>query len=160
MPAATLPTVLSAPRHCGSTAQARSSAFLHMAGWAAGACPTGLLCRLHVPISRGSPTAGSLALSLCLCLSWSPAVSPSNEAQRRQTPGARPPPALAAAWPPSSTVEAPAAASASRLRGLCVVLPEQGRRRQGRGGREDTGLGVLAKLSTCQQLGNCPQIRS
>lgn len=67
-------------------ARARTSAFLDVhlrtkgavARWAANAClldsPGRLLCRLRLPVSRGSLMAGSLDFSLSVCVCLSPAL--------------------------------------------------------------------------------------
>lgn len=104
MPAATLPDVLRAPRHRGSTQGAQSSAFPGswagyslrslalakggVARMAAKAClpdsPRGLLCHF----SRGSPMAGSLDLSVPLSasLSWSLSRSVSRQGSTEEAP--------------------------------------------------------------------------
>lgn len=99
-------------------ARARTSAFLDVhlrtkgavARWAANAClldsPRRLLCRLRLPVSRGSLMAGTLDFSLSVCVCLSPGLLQSlslslddddDETDRRQIPWPLHPPALAPA---------------------------------------------------------------
>ena len=64
-----------------------------------------------------------VSLCLLLILSWSLSVSPSDGADRRQSPTASHLPTLALTRPPQSTAEAVAASLASRLQRVCIFLP-------------------------------------
>lgn len=64
-----------------------------------------------------------VSLCLLLVLSWSLSVSPSDGADRRQSPMASHLPTLAPTRPPQSTAEAVAASLASRLQRVCLFLP-------------------------------------
>lgn len=92
----------------------------------------------------------SLSLCLCLSLSWSLSASlPTTKQGEGRCP--RPPclPTPAPTRPPWSTAEAAAASSASTEQ----QCQHQGKER----GTKDAGSGVPAKLSTGQQLEECPK---
>lgn len=146
-PVLTVQTSRGPPRHAHQ-APARSSAFLDVAGRAANAClldsrAAALPSPPPSPHLQRKPMAGSLDPCVCLCLSLSVSLSlsPDSEPQRRQVPPDAPSSCTGPGLASGSTAQAAAASSASRLQSLRIFLPEQER-------RKDTGLGVLATLST------------